>query len=135
MNLVSTVVCEDVLANPAGRLTLYNTFRDLEADAFPARLTRFHVVTTWYNPEAVAAAGVVRVAITAAGELLIGDAVAEVGVPPGGYHTQVSRFRDLLLPGPGPYRVQVQVGARVLSDLPLWVVATPAAPPEPPQGG
>jgi hypothetical protein len=133
--LASVLLCEDVLMNPAGRLTLYNTYLDLGAADFPAVVVRLHVVTTWYNPGDALAEFVVQVAIITPGdeETLVGDAAVTVQVAPGAYHTQVSRFRDLVLPFPGAYRVQVRTGTEVVSDLPLIVTAAPAdVPPTPP---
>ncbi len=121
---VSVVVCEDVLANPSGRLTLYNLFRDLTADGFPATLPRLHVVTTWYNPQKDDGRALIRVAILAPDGSLVGDATATISVALGAYHTQVSRFRDLVLPEPGTYRVQVAQESRIVSDLPLTVIGT-----------
>jgi len=123
VELISVLVCEDVLANPSGRLTLYNLFHDLTADSFPATLPRLHVVTTWYNPQEDGSQALIRVVILAPDETLVGDATATVSVGPDAcYHTQVSRFRDLVLPGPGTYRVQVARESRIVSDLPLVVL-------------
>ena len=131
LTLASILLCEDVLANPSGRLTLYNVFRDLEAATFPASIVRAHVVTTWYNSGDTPAKFIVRVAIITPGEgeTLVGDAAVTVQVAPGAYYTLVSRFRDLLLPLPGAYRVQVQVETEVVSDLPLILVAAPGSDP------
>jgi hypothetical protein len=122
MKLVSTIVCEDVLANPAGRLTLYNLFQDLEATSFPASLPRLHVVSTWHNPGESSAQALVRVVVLAPDESLVGDAVATVSAAAGAYHTHISRFRELVLPSPGTYRVQIVHADQVVSDLPLAVI-------------
>ena len=71
LRLVSTTICDDVLQNPAGRLTLHAIFRDLHADAYPAEVVRLHAVTTWFNGAQAAREVIERVAITAPdGELV-----------------------------------------------------------------
>ena len=122
-DLIAVVVCEDVLANPSGRLTLYNLFQDLTADLFPAVFPRLHVVTTWYNPMPEPARAVIQAGIVAPDGTAIGNAAATITVAPNAYHTQISRFQGLIFPVPGDYRVQVQRGSRQVCDLPLVVVA------------
>lgn len=124
LKLVSVAVCEDMLANPSGRLTLYNLFHDLTADDFPALLPRLHLVTTWYNPAQESAQALVRVLILSPDESLAADAAVTVRVAAGTYHTQVTRFRDLVLPVTGTYRVQVLQQSELLADLPLVVSET-----------
>ena len=136
LRLVSTVVCDDVLINAGGRVTLYSIFRDLLADGYPTMVVRLHVVTTWLNPSAQDRQVIERVAILSpdGGELLA-DAATTFTVGPGLYHSQISRFRDLLIPAPGTCRVQVlrhcpgqaQAGTELVADLPLLMVAPPAA--------
>ena len=123
LHLTSVVVCDDVLANGSGRLALYAVFRDLYADRFPAEVVRLHVVTTWLNQGPLDETVVERVAVLGPDEALIGDGAASFTVRAGRYHTQVSRFRDLVFPAPGAYRVAVQRGAEVAADLPLFLIA------------
>lgn len=124
ISLVATIICEDVLANPSGRLTLYNVFHDLTADRFPALFPRLHVVTSWYAQYAQEReqTEVIQVAVVAPDGTVIGGAAATIVVNPGAYHTQISRFQGLVLPVPGEYRVQVQQGSRLVGNLPLVVV-------------
>ena len=130
LQLVSVVVCDDVLVNVAGRVTLYSIFRDLFADAYPAGVVRLHVVTTWLNSaHADREVEVVeRVAILSPdGVELVADAAATFTIAAGMYHSQISRFRDIVFPEPGTYRVQVQAGPEVVADLPLFLTAETTA--------
>jgi hypothetical protein len=119
VRLVSTVVCDDVLVNAADRTTLYGIFRDMWASGYPAEVVRLHVVTTWFNPTQAAREVTERVAILAPDGELVADAAITFTVGPGWYHSQVSRFRDLVAVAPGQYRVQVQAGTELVEDLPL----------------
>ena len=127
LRLVSTTICDDVLQNPAGRLTLHAIFRDLHADAYPAEVVRLHAVTTWFNGAQAAREVIERVAITAPDGELVADAATTFSVQAGAYHSQISRFRWLVLPTPGVYRVQVVAGAEVVADLPLLAAAPTVA--------
>ncbi|MGC8946368.1 MAG: DUF6941 family protein [Anaerolineae bacterium] len=122
--LIAAIVCEDVLANPSGRLTLHNIFQDLTASGFPAAIERLHVVTVWHNPNEQEEHTVLQVAIVSADGTPIGIAAVSFTIAPGAYHTQISRFQGLVLPGPGKYQVQVQRGSQMVCDLSLMVTST-----------
>ena len=139
VRLVSTVVCDDVLVNAADRMTMYSVFRDMGASGYPAEVVRLHVVTTWYNPTQREREVTERVTILAPDGELVADAAARASAPiaarsrtcgPGWYHTQVSRFRDVVALVPGRYRVQVQAGTELVQDLPLLMIG-----PSPDEGG
>ena len=126
LNLVSVVICDDVLVNVADRITLYSVFRDLYADGYPAQVVRLHVVTTWLNETSGAQQAVERVVILSPDGELVADVAAQFTLRPDTYHTQISRFRNLIFPVPGLYRVQVQRETEVVADLPLFLMAPPA---------
>jgi len=125
LSLVSVVICDDVLVNAAGRITLYAIFRDLWADTYPAEVVRLHITTTWLNTSQADREVVERVVILSDGGDLVADAASTFTVCAGAYHSQISRFRALVFPEPGTYRVQVQAGPEVVADLPLFLVAPP----------
>lgn len=118
--LISTVICDDVMENAAGRLSLYAIFRDLWADKYPASVVRLHVVNTWFNAGDTNREIVERVAIVSPdGETIVGEAAGTLVVLAGKYYTQINRFRSLVFPTPGVYRVQVQQDSELLRDIPL----------------
>jgi len=123
INLISTIVCEDVLSNAAGRMTLYSIFRDLWADVYPAEVVRLHVVTTWFNTGPTPQTVMARTVVLSDSQDLLGEAIFSFSVAPNAYHTQISRFRSLIFPAPGIYRVQVQAGTDIVADLPFFLVA------------
>jgi hypothetical protein len=125
MKLISTVICDDVLRNPGGWLSLYTLFREVYADAYPTTLVRMHVVTTWLNESAQARQVIQRMAVLSPEGELVADQAATVDVGPGAYHTQITRFLDAVFVAPGTYRIQVQAGTDIVADLPLFLM-TPA---------
>ena len=120
LRLISTVICDDVLRNPGGWLSLYTLFREVYADAHPTTLVRMHVVTTWLNESTQTRQVVQRVAILSPQGELVADQAAGLDVGPGAYHTQITRFLDTVFVVPGTYRVQVQAGTDIDADLPLF---------------
>jgi hypothetical protein len=125
LRLVSTVICDDVLRNPGGWLSLYSLFREVYADAYPTMLVRMHVVVTWLNESAQAASVIQRVAVLSPEGELVADQAATIDVGPGAYHTQITRFLDTVFVTPGTYRVQVQAGTDIVADLPLFLMMPP----------
>jgi hypothetical protein len=122
LRLISTVICDDVLRNPGGWLSLYTLFREVYADAYPTTLVRMHVVTTWLNESAQMASVIQRVAVLSPQGELVADQAATVDVGPGAYHTQITRFLDTVFLAPGTYRVQVQAETDIVADLPLFLM-------------
>jgi hypothetical protein len=122
LRLISTIICDDVLRNVGGWLSLYTLFREVYADAYPTTLVRMHVVTTWLNESAQAHQVIQRVAVLSPEGELGADQAATVDVGPGAYHTQITRFLDTVFVVPGAYRVQVQAGTEVVADLPLFLM-------------
>jgi hypothetical protein len=125
LRLISTVICDDVLRNPGGWLSLYTLFREVYADAYPTTLVRMHVVATWLNESAQARQVIQRVAVLSPEGELVADQAARFDVGPGAYHTQITRFLDTVFVVPGTYRVQAQAGTEIVADLPLFLM--PAA--------
>jgi hypothetical protein len=126
LRLISTVICDDVLCNPGGWLSLYTLFREVYARAYPTTLVRMHTVTTWLNESTQTRQVIQRVAILSPQGELVADQAATIDVGPGTYHTQITRFLDTGFVAPGTYRVQVQAGTDIVADLPLFLM-TPAA--------
>jgi hypothetical protein len=131
LKLISTIICDDVLRNPGGWLSLYTLFREVYADAYPTTLVRMHVVTTWLNESARTRQVIQRVAVLSPEGELVADQAARFDVGPGAYHTQITRFLDTVFIAPGTYRVQVQAGTEIVADLPLFLMPPVEAAKEP----
>jgi hypothetical protein len=125
LRLISTVICDDVLRNPGGWLSLYTLFREVYADAYPTTLVRMHVVTTWLNESPQTANVIQRVAVLSSEGELVADQSATIDVGPGTYHTQITRLLDTIFVAPGTYRIQVQAGTEIVADLPLFLMMPP----------
>ena len=119
--LTSALVCADVLTNPGGRLSIYNLLLDVSADRFPTVLPYLVAVSIWMHEAAQMRLCTTRVVLLAPSR----DAPLAEGTDRfslGGEvvrHISVHRFRNVVLPEPGTYRLQFVLGGEVLRDIPL----------------
>jgi len=118
MKLTDVVLAENALADPWGRLSLYNLITaGLTVPSVPAVLRRLAVVTRWESPTPFRQ----RVALFAPDGTLLADADAEV---PSGPYLQLALFSDVALPVAGTYRLVVYAGGHEVRTIPLPVAQT-----------
>lgn len=122
--LTSALLCADVLTNPGGRLSLYNLLLDVSADRFPTVLPYLVVVGVWMHEAPQMHLWTSRVVLLG----LHQDTPLAEGTDRfslGGEvvrHVSLHRFRNVVLPERGTYRVQFVLGGEVVRDIPLVVV-------------
>jgi len=117
--LISTLLCEDVLSDAEGNLTIYRIFRRVIAGRFPAMMRRLYVVTTWLGEGAVQQRTLIlspdkaEVLYDCAGQV---NLIGEQQVP------FVNRFQWLAWPMPGVYWLRVLSDQQpLLADIPIRV--------------
>ena len=122
--LASTFLCADVLTNPGGRLSIYNILLDISAERFPTVLPYLVAVGIWMHEAPDMRFCATRVVIVNPdGDVALADSTDSFSL--GGAvvrHISVHRFRGVLLPEPGTYRVQFLLGTEVVQDIPLVAV-------------
>ena len=133
--LTSALVCADVLTNPGGRLSLYNLLLDVSADRFPTVLPYLVAVAVWMHEAPQMQFCTTRVVLLSpdgreplaegTGRFSLGGEVVR--------HISVHRFRNVVLPEPGTYRLQFVLGGQVQRDIPL--VAAERQEDGPSEGG
>jgi len=125
--LVSALLCADVLTNPGGRLSIYNILLDVSAERFPTVLPYLVAVGIWMHEAPDMRFCATRVVIVnPGGDVALADSTDSFSL--GGAvvrHISVHRFRGVLLPEPGTYRLQFLLGAEVVQDIPLVAVEIP----------
>ena len=115
MNLTDVMLAENALADPWGRLSLYNLITaGLTVPSVPAVLRRLAVVTRWESPMPFRQ----RVALFAPDGTLLADADAEV---PAGPYLQLALFADVPLPVAGEYRLVIYAGGEEARTVPITV--------------
>jgi len=133
--LTSALLCADVLTNPGGRLSLYNLPLDVSADRFPTVLPYLVAVAVWMHEAPQMRLRTARVVLLSPdGSEPLAEGTDRFSL--GGElvrHVSVHRFRHVLLPEPGTYRLQFVLGGEVLRDIPL--VAAERQDESPSEGG
>lgn len=117
--LISTMVCEDVLSDAEGNLTIYRVFRRVTGGRFPAMMRRLDVVTAWLGEGEVQQRVMIlspdktEALYDCAGQIVLNG---EQQVP------FVNRFQWLVWPAPGVYWLRVLSGQHpMIDDLPIRV--------------
>jgi len=122
VRLTDVVLAENALADPQGRLSLYNLITaGLTVPSFPAVLRHLAVVTRWESPMPFRQ----RVALFAPDGTLLADADAEA---PAGPYLQLTLFSDVALPVPGTYRLVIYAGGEEARTVPLEVMQAQEPP-------
>lgn len=115
--LLSVLVCEDTALSSAGRLTLINIFRDVASTAYPARVDRLKIVTTWVcRGEKVRE----RILVLDPQGNVIADSDTEFSSPL--LHTHVTAMDGLILPTAGEYTIRIYDGPSQVTELPFSAV-------------
>jgi hypothetical protein len=117
--LVSTLLCEDVLSDAEGNLTIYRVFRRVSAGRFPAMMRRLYVVTAWLGEGTVSQ----RVLILSADKTdVLYDCAGQIVLNGEQQVPFVNRFQWLVWPAPGVYWLRVLSGQQpLLDDIPIRV--------------
>jgi len=122
--LVAAFLCADVLTNPGGRLSFYNLLLDVSADRYPTIVPYLVAVGVWMHEAPEIQLCTTRVVmLNPHQDTVLAEATDRFSL--GGEvvrHVSVHRFRDVLLPEPGAYRVQFVLDGVVVQDIPLVAV-------------
>ena len=117
--LISTLLCEDVLSDAEGNLTIYRVFRRVVAGRFPALMRRLYVVTTWLGEGTVPQRTLILSPDKA--EVLY-DCAGLVQLTGDQQVPFVNRFQWLAWPAPGVYWLRVLSDQQPqLADIPIRV--------------
>ena len=127
--LLSTLICEDLLTNPDGALSLYRAvFKRQISAVFPAQLRCLYVVTIWLG-DSPSDRGELdqRVLILSPDKTAaLYDCFGKVRLAGDQQVSFANRFQWLVWPAPGVYWVRVLNGTQPLGeDVPLVIDQEP----------
>ena len=126
-HLLSTLVCEDLLTNPDGALSLYRAvFKRQTSSLFPAQLRCLYVVTIWIGEGRIDQ----RVLILSPDKTdVLYDCFGKIELAGDQQVSFANRFQWIVWPAPGTYWVRVLNGTQPVSDdVPLIIEQEPAIP-------
>ncbi len=122
LNLVYTILCDDVRLEMGNKLSMMGVFQNIMVERLPVSLIKFAVVTHWHG------AGnhdtEVRILSPNRGQLVVSSQSTEVQLLPGGFTDNVSFFVNVVFPEAGTYWVQTLANTELLEEFPLIVTDT-----------
>src|SRR5687768_10999773 len=132
LNLVYTLLCDDVRVEMGNKISLMGIFQNIMVEKLPVSLIKFAVINHWrgegsYETE-------VRILSPDRANLVVTSQPTPISLAPGGFTDNVSFFINVVFPQAGTYWVQTLCDAKVLDEFPLIVTdavnAGPLGPAE-----
>ena len=122
LNLVYTLLCDDVRLEMGNKVSLMGVFQNIMVDNLPVSLIKFAVLNHWrgggdHNTE-------VRIMNPNRNQMLVTSQLTQIQLAPGGFTDNVSFFVNVVFPSAGTYWVQTYANERLLEEIPLIVTDT-----------
>lgn len=125
LELVYTIICEDVRLEVGNRLSLMGVFENIAAQQWPISLIKFAVVNHWRGAGSYLSE--VRVLTPDRQQFIVASQPARFEIERGAFADNVSFFVNITFPAPGTYWVQTLVDATLFDERPLVVSHARAA--------
>ena len=127
LNLVYTLLCDDVRIEMGNKISLMGIFQNIMVEKLPVSLIKFAVINHWRgegNHETE-----VRILSPDRANLVVTSQPTPLSLAPGGFTDNVSFFINVVFPRAGTYWVQTLLNTQVMEEFPLIVTdAVNAAP-------
>jgi hypothetical protein len=122
LNLVYTLLCDDVRLEMGNKVSLMGVFQNIMVDNLPVSLIKFAVLNHWrgegdHNTE-------VRIMNPNRTQMLVTSQLTQIQLAPGGFTDNVSFFVNVVFPSAGTYWIQTYANERLLEEIPLIVTDT-----------
>jgi hypothetical protein len=128
LELVYSIICEDVRLEVGNRLSLMGVFENIGSQQLPVSLIKFAVVNHWRGEGAYLSE--VRVLTPDRQQFVVASQPTRFEVEGGGFADNVSFFVNVTFHEPGRYWVQTLVDATLFSEQPLVVIDASAQRPD-----
>ena len=119
MNLIYTLMCDDVRIEMGNKISLMGIFQNIMVERLPVSLIKFAVINHWrgegnHQTE-------VRILSPDKSNLVVTSQPTAIDLAPGGFTDNVSFFVNVVFPSAGTYWVQTLADTVVLEEFPLIV--------------
>src|SRR5436190_6441049 len=119
LNLVYTLLCDDVRIEMGNKISLMGIFQNIMVERLPVSLIKFAVINHWrgegnHQTE-------VRILAPDKANLVVTSQPTSIELAPGGFTDNVSFFVNVVFPSAGTYWVQTLADTVVLEEFPLIV--------------
>lgn len=131
LQLVYTILCDDVRLEMGNKLSLMGVFQNIMVEKLPVSLIKFAVINHWrgegqHQTEA-------RILSPDKENLVVTSQPTHLDLGDGGFTDNVSIFVNVVFPEAGTYWIQTLADSVILEELPLIVadaIAVSTAPTE-----
>ncbi|HVF55998.1 MAG TPA: hypothetical protein VM934_07590 [Pyrinomonadaceae bacterium] len=124
LELVYTILCDDVRLEMGNKLSLMGVFHQLVVQQFPVSFMKFAVVNQWRGEGTYLSE--VRILTEDGQQPIVLSQPAPFEVAPGGVANNISFFFDVVFPAAGQYRVQTLVDSSLFDERILTLAAVGA---------
>ena len=119
LQLVYTLLCDDVRIEMGNKISLMGIFQNIMVERLPVSLIKFAVLNHWrgeghYQTE-------VRILTPNRDGMIVSSQMTPVELSAGGYTDNVSFFVNVVFPTAGTYWVQTLADSNVMEEFPLIV--------------
>ncbi len=122
LQLVYTLLCDDVRLEMGNKISLMGVFQNIMVERLPISIIKFAVVNHWRG-EGIHQAEV-RILSPDKDNLVVTSQPTQLELASGGFTDNVSFFVNVVFPSSGTYWVQTLANSMLLEELPLIVVDT-----------
>jgi hypothetical protein len=119
LQLVYTILCDDVRLEAGNKLSLMGVFQNIAVEQLPVSLIKFAVVSHWQGAGEYTSE--VRVLTPDRKQFVVASQPAPFQIEPGGHADNVSFFVNVVFHEPGRYWVQTLVNSNLFHEQPLVV--------------
>lgn len=132
MNLIYTLMCDDVRIEMGNKISLMGIFQNIMVEKLPVSLIKFAVINHWRGEGSHETE--VRILSPDRSNLVVTSQPTPIDLAPGGFTDNVSFFINVVFPQAGTYWVQTLCDQQVMEEFPLIVTdqnhAAALAPPD-----
>ena len=125
LNLVYTLMCDDVRIEMGNKISLMGIFQNIMVEKLPVSLIKFAVINHWRGEGSHETE--VRILSPDRSNLVVTSQPTPIDLTPGGFTDNVSFFINVVFPLAGTYWVQTLCDQQVMEEFPLIVTDQGAA--------
>lgn len=119
LQLMYTLLCDDVRIEMGNKLSLMGLFQNIMVEKLPVSLIKFAVINHWRG--AGGHETEVRILAPDKANLVVTSQPTRIELAEGGFTDNISFFVNVVFPNPGTYWVQTIANAAVVDEFPLIV--------------
>ncbi len=119
LELVYTLLCDDVRLEVGNKLSLMGVFEHITVPQLPFALIKFAVVNHWRGEGSYQSE--VRILTPDRQQFLAASQPTRINIPPGGFAGNISFFVNITFPVTGQYWIQTLIDSSLFNEQPLVV--------------